>query len=87
MKSVILPTLSINRKVNVSSPHYRRILLKLSGEALKGKEPFGVDPDLLHDLVGDVAELHAMGVQICGYWTAATSTQVLLRRKASLAQS
>lgn len=48
----------------MSSPHYRRILLKLSGEALKGEEPFGVDPDLLHDLVGDVAELHAMGVQI-----------------------
>ncbi|MCA9620122.1 MAG: UMP kinase [Myxococcales bacterium] len=46
---------------------YRRILLKLSGEALCGRDEgggFGIDPGTLKDLAAEIAEVHAMGVQI-----------------------
>jgi uridylate kinase len=57
-----------NRQIRVHSPgmnkKYNRILLKLSGEALLGDKPFGVDYDILNTISGEVAELHAMGVEI-----------------------
>lgn len=43
---------------------YRRILLKLSGEALLGEEGCGIDPQLLGRLADDVAELARQGLQI-----------------------
>jgi len=43
---------------------YQRVLLKLSGEALMGKRNFGLDPQVLSDLSEEVAECHALGVQI-----------------------
>ena len=42
----------------------RRILLKLSGEALMGEGDFGIDPGVLGRLAGDVAELVDMGIQV-----------------------
>jgi len=44
--------------------HHRRILLKLSGEALLGDEPCGIDPELLGRLADDVADVSRQGVQI-----------------------
>jgi uridylate kinase len=43
---------------------YKRILLKLSGEALMGKSQFGIDPSVLDKVAKDVAELIAMGVEV-----------------------
>ncbi|MCB1760117.1 MAG: UMP kinase [Gammaproteobacteria bacterium] len=43
---------------------YRRILLKLSGEALMGAGEFGIDPAVIARLAGDVRELVAAGVQV-----------------------
>jgi uridylate kinase len=43
---------------------YRRILLKLSGEVMAGSAGFGLDPDRVHSLASDVAEVAATGVQI-----------------------
>jgi uridylate kinase len=43
---------------------YRRIVLKLSGEALQGKLGFGIDPDVLNDLAGQVKEVRELGVQV-----------------------
>lgn len=48
----------------MSTPRYRRVLLKLSGEALRGKEASGVDPEVLRGMVREVAEVHALGVQL-----------------------
>lgn len=48
----------------VSQTPHRRILLKLSGEALLGDEPCGVDPQLLGRLADDVAAVARQGVQI-----------------------
>ncbi len=43
---------------------YRRILLKLSGEALLGDRQYGVDPGFCAFIAGQVAEVHAQGVEI-----------------------
>ena len=43
---------------------YRRVLLKLSGEALLGKERFGIDPESLHTVARGVGELRTMGVEV-----------------------
>lgn len=45
-------------------PAYRRILLKLSGEAFMGAQDYGVDPQVLDQVAGEVAELSGLGVQI-----------------------
>ena len=47
-----------------SSPRYKRILLKLSGEALAGDAGSGIDTDVLKAIARQVAEVHALGVQI-----------------------
>jgi uridylate kinase len=44
-------------------PSYKRILLKLSGEALMGDEPYGVDPAVTAGIARDVAEIQSLGVQ------------------------
>ena len=43
---------------------YRRVLLKLSGEALMGEGRFGIDPDALQTVASGVGELHSMGVEV-----------------------
>ncbi len=45
-------------------PKYNRILLKLSGEALAGGAPFGIDPKRVGELAAEVAEVAKTGVQI-----------------------
>jgi uridylate kinase len=45
-------------------PHFRRILVKLSGEALMGKADYGIDPEVLKRLATDVGEVIASGVQV-----------------------
>jgi uridylate kinase len=44
-------------------PAYKRILLKLSGEALMGEQTYGIDPAVATQIAKDVAEIQAMGVQ------------------------
>ena len=48
----------------MSPLHYRRILLKLSGEALIGEAAYGIDPGMLGRLAGEVRDLVASGVQV-----------------------
>ncbi len=45
-------------------PTYRRILLKLSGEALMGEESFGIDPKVLDRMAQEIKELVEMGIQV-----------------------
>jgi uridylate kinase len=45
-------------------PHYRRILLKLSGEVLAGDGSFGIDPERVKALATEVAEVAKSGVEI-----------------------
>mgnify|MGYP001822049837 FL=1 len=48
----------------MSRPQYKRILLKLSGEALVGDEKFGIDPDMLKYVSGEIKSIVDLGVQI-----------------------
>tara|TARA_R110001599_G_scaffold353463_1_gene593037 strand:+ start:84105 stop:84845 length:741 start_codon:yes stop_codon:yes gene_type:complete len=43
---------------------YKRILLKLSGEALTGRENFGIDPKILDQMALEVGQLVGIGVQV-----------------------
>ena len=43
---------------------YKRILLKLSGEALLGKNSYGIDNERLLDYAKEIKELHSIGIQI-----------------------
>jgi uridylate kinase len=45
------------------SPLYKRVLLKLSGEALMGEQQFGVDPAVATRIAKDVGEIQALGVE------------------------
>jgi uridylate kinase len=45
-------------------PKYKRILLKLSGEALMGEENFGIDPGVTSSIAGDIKEILSLGVEI-----------------------
>jgi uridylate kinase len=48
----------------LQKPLYGRVLLKLSGEALLGSEPYGIDSNVLREIAEQVAEVHKMGTQI-----------------------
>ena len=50
--------------MNSTPPVYRRILLKLSGEALLGAEDYGIDPEVLRNLAAEIIEVSKAGVQI-----------------------
>ena len=43
---------------------YKRILLKLSGEALAGDKGFGIDADMINTLAGEISDLHKLGVEV-----------------------
>ncbi len=45
-------------------PAYRRVLLKLSGEALMGEEGFGIDPKVLDRMATEIKELVELGIQV-----------------------
>ena len=47
-----------------TKPKYKRILLKLSGEALMGTENYGIDPVVLRRLAGETIEVQRAGVQV-----------------------
>ena len=44
-------------------PAYKRVLLKLSGEALMGEQTYGIDPAVATQIALDVAEIQGMGVE------------------------
>jgi uridylate kinase len=43
---------------------YRRVLLKLSGEALMGREDYGIDPDVIRSLAREILDAQRAGAQI-----------------------
>ena len=48
----------------MGEPRYKRILLKLSGEALMGDDPFGINRQTIETIVDEVAEIAGLGVEI-----------------------
>ncbi len=47
-----------------TKPTYKRILLKLSGESLKGHKTHGVDPDALDYMAGEIKSIMSLGVEL-----------------------
>ena len=43
---------------------YKRVLLKLSGEALIGEKTFGIDPKVVHYIADELKEVYDSGVQV-----------------------
>jgi uridylate kinase len=66
----------------MEKPIYSRILLKLSGEALAGKRGFGLDPDTIHLIAGQIKEIVDMNVQVAivvgggNFWRGRTGTNM-----------
>lgn len=48
-----------------SSPKYRRVMLKLSGEALMGSQSFGIDPQVVNRIAAEVKDAALLETQIC----------------------
>ena len=48
----------------MSSAHYRRILLKVSGEMLAGEQGYGIQPSILEGLAEEIADFVAMDVEV-----------------------
>ena len=46
------------------TPKYKRVLLKISGEALAGDKRFGFDYDVIDNVVGELVEVYNSGVQV-----------------------
>lgn len=49
----------------MTPPTYRRVLLKLSGEALMGDREFGLDSDIVSRIASEVKSVLELGVQVC----------------------
>lgn len=48
----------------MNNPKYRRIMLKISGEALAGSKSSGIEQDTINNISGKIAEAYKMGVEI-----------------------
>jgi uridylate kinase len=48
----------------IKTPKYKRILLKLSGEAFKGTSAYGIDPKIVVQIARQIKRVHAMGVEV-----------------------
>lgn len=46
------------------APEFKRVLIKLSGEALMGNQRFGITPEMIHYVAKEIAKAHSLGVQI-----------------------
>ncbi len=47
------------------TPKYRRVLLKISGEALMGASDYGLDAEAVARIATDVRQVHDMGIEVC----------------------
>lgn len=51
-------------EVNMGQPKYKRIVLKLSGEALAGEVGYGIDPTVIQSIGHQIKEIVALGVEV-----------------------
>ena len=49
----------------MASGHYRRVLLKLSGEVLMGDQSFGIDPETVARVAAEVKAAKDTGLELC----------------------
>ena len=56
--------MSVEIKPN-GAPVYKRVMLKISGESLMGRLPYGIDPDMVSTVARQVRDVAAAGVEVC----------------------
>ena len=49
----------------MSAFHYKRVLLKISGEALMGREPYGIDPDMVARVASEIKSVVEQDIEVC----------------------
>lgn len=49
----------------LAQPRYKRILIKISGEALLGKQEYGMDPDKINQITKEIKKVIDAGVEVC----------------------
>ena len=49
--------------MNMVTPKYQRVVLKLSGEALAGDAGFGIKPPVIKEIIQEIKEVHELGVE------------------------
>ncbi|KRM22470.1 UMP kinase [Latilactobacillus graminis] len=70
----------------MSNTKYKRIVLKVSGEALAGDQGFGINPEVVKVVANEIKSVHELGVQIaivCGggnIWRGVTGEQMGMER-------
>ena len=63
-------------------PKYKRVLLKISGEALAGETKFGIDNSMVNKIAREVARVHELGVEVGivvgggNFWRGRTTTKM-----------
>jgi uridylate kinase len=56
----------VSKPSKPASPHvYSRVMLKISGESLMGKLPYGIDPEMVGTVAKQVKDVVATGVEVC----------------------
>src|SRR6266481_2486391 len=60
-----LPRLTRGAAFMIAVPRYRRVLLKVSGEALMGSQSYGIDVATVERIAADVKDATEVGAQIC----------------------
>ena len=53
-----------NKEYPIPHSIYKRVILKISGESLKGNSAFGIDPEVLRYLAKEITDVSQMGVQL-----------------------
>lgn len=62
-----------------TEPKYKRVLLKISGEALAGADSFGIDPEMTRKVAREITHVHELGVEVAivvgggNFWRGRTS--------------
>jgi uridylate kinase len=62
--SSTVATLAVATTAAANVPAYRRILLKLSGEALMGDDPYGINRETIDRIVAEIGEVVRLGVEV-----------------------
>lgn len=48
----------------MAKPIYKRVILKISGEAIAGADGFGIDPETIQNIAKEIKEVHSLGVEL-----------------------
>src|SRR5882724_5870507 len=54
----------MSNQTNQSAPAFRRVLLKISGEALIGEQTSGIDVNVAHSVAEEIKQVHDLGVEV-----------------------